>query len=153
MIRWLSTLPFFRDFYRLGGTDAMPIAIKDVKEMVRDDIEAKAEVLAKQKLADLLTVIDERFIITFNAKEKAVYIGGQKVNDPNILQNLKQESEALLNFDLWKILNETPKRLAQKALFEDDGKSEIIHAKGRSMLYLLDTQNRILATLKSYEKK
>lgn len=153
IIKAMCKWPLLRLFYAQGGLDAMPIAIRDVKELVTDDIEAKAEKLAKEKLVALLSPIDERMIISFNEREKAVYIGGQRITDPGMLSNLKHEAEAILQFDLWRILNETPKRLAQKALFEDDGKSEVLHVKGRSMLYLLDTQNKILSTLKSYDRK
>lgn len=150
MIKWLCTLPLLKEIYRQGGIDSFIHARADILETFQGDVEARAQELAKEKLDALLTVVDDRKIISFNAREKAVYIGGERITDPKMLSSLKAEADALLNFDLWQILVETPKRLAQKALFEDDGKSEILHAKGRSMLYLLDTQKNILATLKSY---
>ncbi len=116
------------------------------------DFDKAVEEKARQMLESLLSTIDERKIITFNDKEKSVYIGGVRATVEQ-LANLKQEAEAIVQFDLWNILNETPKKLAQNALFLDDGKSEIVHAKGRSMLYLIGTQNRILTTLRSYNPK
>ncbi len=124
----------------------------DEKILYDFDVEKRAKEIATERLEALLSVIDERKIITFNEKEKSVYIGGVRATAEQ-LANLKQEAEAITQFDLWNILNETPKKLAQNALFLDDGKSEIVHAKGRSMLYLLGTQNRILTTLRSYSPK
>lgn len=151
MINWLCTLPLLKVIYRQGGVDSFHHARADILETFQGDVEKRAQEIAKERLASLLTVIDERKVISFNAREKAVYIGGSRITDAKILSSLKAEAEALVNFDLWQVLYETPKRLAQKALFEDDGKSEILHAKGRSMLYLLDTQKNIIATLRSYK--
>lgn len=152
MIPWLCTLPLLNRIYKQGGIDSFIHARADILAMFQGDVEGRATELSKERLDALLTVIDDRMIISFSEKEKAVYIGGKRVTDPGIMQNLKAEAEALAQFDIWKILSETPKRLAQKALFEDDGNSEIVHTKGRSMLYLLDTQEKILATIKSYGK-
>lgn len=149
---WLCKLPGLNAIYRQGGADSFIHARQDVLDTFIGDVEARAGELAKDKLNALLSAIDERKVISFNSREKSVYIGGERVSDPKILTNLKAEADALVNFDLWQVLSETPKKLAQKALFEDDGKSEILHAKGRSMLYLLDTQKNIIATLRSYGK-
>lgn len=151
MIKWLCTLPFFKEIYRQGGIDSFKHAREDVLEMINADVEKRATEIAHERLQSMLSVVDERKIISFNERERAVYIGGEKVTDPAMLQNLKSEAEALMQFDIWQILHETPKKLAQKALFEDDGKSEIVHTKGRTMLYLLDTQKKILATLRAYK--
>lgn len=153
MIKWLSTLPLFKEIYRQGGIDSFPLAHKDITETFQGDIEKRAEELAREKLAKMLSVIDERMIISFSEREKAVYIGGEKITDPQQLLNLKQEAEAMTKFDLWRVLNETPKKLAQNAMFIDDGKIENQLLKGRVMLYFLDTQNKILTTLKSYSQK
>ncbi len=151
MIKWLCTLPLLKEIYRQGGVDSFQHAREDVLEMFDYDVEKRAEELAKEKLEALLAVVDERKIISFSEREKAVYIGGERVTDPKMLSNLKSEADAIVNFDLWQVLTETPKRLAQKALFEDDGKSEILHAKGRSILYMLDTQQKIIKILRSYK--
>ncbi len=153
---WILERQFVRDeidaAYKSGGVNSFHLAHKDIMETFQGDVEKKAEELVNKKLEELLSIIDERKIITFNEKEKSVYIGGVRATAEQ-LANLKQEAEAIVQFDLWNILNETPKKLAQNALFIDDGKSEIVHAKGRSMLYLLGTQNRILTTLRSYNPK
>jgi len=99
-------------------------------------------------LNDLLTVVDENMIITLDAKIGTIYIGGQRA-EPSRLANLKSEAEFLLNSDLWNILYETPKELAQRAIFVN-GETLDDLKKGRSMLYVLSSQKRILDILKSY---
>jgi len=158
LVDWIATSKPFKRYYlatleaaaEKGSLDAFHKAHADITETFQGDIEKRAKELAKQHIENLLSIIDETKIITFNDKEKSVYIGGIRATAEQ-LANLKQEAEAITQFDLWKVINETPKKLAQNALFIDDGKSEIVHTKGRSMLYLLDTQNRILNTLKSYK--
>jgi len=103
------------------------------------------EELAQQKLESLLSVIDTKKIISVD-KAGIVYIGGVQ-QDKVVLQNLKQEAEMLLASDLWKILYHTPNALAQKAMFKDEGILENQLIKGRAMLYLLDTQLKVLTTL------
>ncbi len=152
MIKWLCTLPFLKEIYRQGGIDSFHLAHKDIRETMRDDLDKQAEILAKKKLEDLLSVVDERKIITFNEREKSVYIGGLRATAEQ-LTNLKQEAEAITQFDLWNVLNESPKKLAQNAMFIDDGVLPNQLLKGRAILYTLDTQNRILTILKSYSPK
>lgn len=150
MIKWLSTLPLLKEIYRQGSIDSFGLAQKDILETMHDDLDKRAEAVAKEKLAKLLSIVDERMIISFSERTKSVYIGGEKIDDPGRLQNLKSEADMLLASDIWKLIIETPKKLAEKAMFEDDGKLENLLLKGRAILYTLDTQKRILATLKSY---
>ena len=114
-------------------------------------LEQRADELAQEKLNKLLSVVDERLIITFSPSLKAVFIGGKRVEESQLLA-LKAEAEYFLASDLWHILFETPKELAQRAMFMA-GESLDDMKKGRSILYTLDTQKRILDTLKSYEPK
>lgn len=151
MIKWLSTLPVFKSVYRQGGIDSFHLAHQDIMETMRDDLDKKAEELSKQKLEKLLSVVDEKLIISFSEKLKAVFIGGERADDARLL-SLKAEAEYFLASDLWKILSETPKELAQRAMFMA-GESIDDMKKGRTMLYTLDTQDRILKTLKSYSQK
>ena len=81
-----------------------------------------------------------------------VYIGGEKVDEGRLLV-LKSEAEAFKAMDLYKLMYETPKRLAEKAMFTDDGKLESQLLKGRAILYTLDTQKTILDTFMSVRKK
>jgi len=102
------------------------------------------EELAQQKLESLLSVIDTKKIISVD-KAGIVYIGGVQ-QDKVVLQNLKQEAEMLLVSQLWQILYNTPKALAEKAMFVEGKTMEDLN-KGRSMLFTLDTQRKILETL------
>ncbi len=154
MKQWLLET-FFKDFKRECENNATKAYLNAFKELedaeaeVKKDIEERAEKLAKQKLENMLSIINEQNIITFDKRNKGIYIGGQRMTDSQ-LQNLKQEVEALQQFDLWKILNETPKELAKHAMFIDDGNLNNQLLKGRVMLYLLDTQSRILSTIKQF---
>lgn len=136
------------DAYKKGGIDSFPLAQKDILETMRDDLDKKAEELAKEKLMQLLSIVDENKIVTFNEKVGAVFIGGERATEGQLL-NLKQEAEALMKFDLWALIYETPKKLAHLAMFVS-GESVDDMKKGRSMLYTLSTQKRIIETFKAY---
>jgi len=144
--RWILGLPFVKKEL----VNAFVLAQKDLLEGFDGDIEKRAEELAKEKLSKLLSVVDERMIITWSQTAKRVFIGGQEVTDPGRLASMKAEAEALEQMDVWRVLTETPKKLAEKAMFVDDGVLENQLLKGRAILYTLDTQKRILSTLKSY---
>ncbi len=152
MIKFFCTLPLLKQIYRQGGIDSFPLAQKDVLETMRDDLDKQAEELAEVKLAELLTVVDPKMIVTFSAREKAVFIGGEKVTDHGQLQALKAEAELLLSSTLWRVIYETPKELAQRAMFVA-GESVSDMTKGRAMLYALETQKKILETFKSYSQQ
>lgn len=123
-------------------------AQKDMLETMNDDIEKKAEELSKVKLSQLLSVVDERLIVSFSKDARAIYIGGERVEDSR-LANLRAEAEAITAMDIWKLIFETPKELAHRAMFMA-GESVDEMKKGRAVLYTLDTQKRILDTFKSY---
>lgn len=153
IIQWIATSKPFKAFYDdamvRGSMDAFHKAHKDLMESFAGDVEKKAEEMMQQKLEQLLTVIDERMIVTFNDAQKAVYIGGRRI-EPAQLKSFKAEAEYFVQSDLWKILHETPGKLAQMAMFKDDGTLENQLLKGRAILYMLDTQSRILETFKSF---
>lgn len=130
---------------RNGSLDAFDKAHADIRETMADDLDKKAEELSLRKLAELLSIVDERAIITFDSRARAIFIGGERADDGR-LHNLKAEAEFFQESDLWKILYETPKRLAEKAMFTDDGKLENQLLKGRAILYTLETQKKILDT-------
>lgn len=121
-------------------------AQKDILETMADDLEKRANEIADKKLEGILSVVDYSQIV--GQRGKQIYVGGELVDDAQ-LANLKADAAFLAKSDIWKLLKETPKELAQRALFKDDGKSEVLHAKGRSMLYLLDTQQKIVDILNS----
>lgn len=152
MRNWLLKTRLFKWAYRQGGIDSFALAQKDILETMRDDLEKQSEELAEQKLADLLSNFDPKHIISFDSKRGLVFIGGEQA-DEGRLMNLKQEATALEGFELWKILYESPKALAEKAMFVDDGKLETQLLKGRAMLFLLSTQKKILDIINSYSPK
>lgn len=146
MIKFLSKLPFLKEIYRQGGIDSFALAHKDILETMADDLDKRAEALAKKKLNDLLSLVDMNSVVTINKQQNKVYIGGQEI-DTGRISNLKAEAESLSQFDLWHIIQETPKELAQQAMFVA-GDSLDDMKKGRSMLYLLSNQRNIVNLFK-----
>lgn len=104
----------------------------------------------KKTLDELLTIVDVRKVVTLDTKAGAIYIGGERAEEGRLM-NLKQEAEALERFDLWSIIHETPKELAKHAMFVAGDSIEDMK-KGRSMLYTLDTQRKILNIFKAYQQ-
>jgi hypothetical protein len=147
MIKLLVKLPLFKAVYRQGVIDSFPLAEKDILATMEDDLERRAEKLARKHLNDLLSPIDWKSILTLNKTAGILYIGGEKV-DTGRLANLKSEAEFLLSSDLWQILYESPKELAHKAMFVN-GETIVDLQKGRSMLFALQSQKNILDILKS----
>ena len=127
---------------RSASMDAYSKAHADILETMADDLDAKAEALAEQKLSQLLSIVDKTKIVTQDRAGR-VFIGGS-LADENLLNNLKSEADFLVESELWKLIHETPKQLAQLALFKDDGKSEIVHTKGRAILFTLDVQKKLV---------
>lgn len=136
-----------------GGVEAFPLAQKDVLETMRDDLDKQAEELAEKKLAALLSPVDPKSVLTINEKTRQVFIGGE-LADQVQLTNLVQEAQAFRQFFLYKVLIETPKSLAERAMFlEGDNIDQM--KKGRTMLYTLSTQVKnvdVLADLKTVDK-
>lgn len=125
-------------------------AQKDLEDGMKEIIEKRSEELAQQKLSKLLTVIDPRLIVSFSKDARAIYIGGERVDEAR-LANLKAEAEAMMSMDMWNLIFETPKELAHRAMFVT-GDSIDEMRKGRAILYTLDTQYRILNTFRSYQQ-
>jgi len=113
--------------------------------------EERIDELANEKLAELLSIVDLRKIVTVDRPRGIVYIGGSRV-DAGRLANLKAEAEFFIASDLWNLLYETPKELAHKAMFVA-GESIDDMKKGRSMLYVLSSQKNIIDTFRSYIPK
>lgn len=145
LIKHLSRWPILKEIYKAGSKDAFTKAHADIRETMADDLDQKAEDLAKIKLNGLLSIVDDRAIITLDTRARAIFIGGERADDSR-LHNLKAEAEFFQESDLWKIIYETPKRLAEKAMFTDDGKLDNQLLKGRAILYTLETQKKIVDT-------
>ena len=137
---------------RQGEIDAFAAAQKDVLETMADDLDDRANILAEKKLHDLLVPVDMQSIVTLDKLKGIVYIGGEKA-DASMLANLKAEADFFAQSNLWKVMYETPKRLAEKAMFVDDGELENQLLKGRAILYMLDAQKNIIETFRSYTQK
>lgn len=146
MIKQWIIKTFFKDL----AMDSFRKAHSDILETMRDDLDVKAEELAKEKLARLLSPVNLDKIVTIDKTRGFVFIGGEKVDEKR-LANLKAEAEAIKEFDLWHLMYETPKELAQKAMFvSGEGLADL--QKGKSILYTLSTQKNILDIFLSYKK-
>ncbi len=135
---------------RQGNIDAFVLAHKDILDTMQDDLNAQAEVLAKEKVATLLSVVDPTHIISWDKRTGIVKIGGERATEGQ-LGNLKSEAEYLSMSNLWKILYESPKQLAYINMFKEGDSIEFMR-KGRSMLFTLETQKEIVELLKSYQQ-
>lgn len=103
-----------------------------------------------KNMNDLLSLVDMNKVISLN-KNGFIYLGTERISDIQ-LQNLKAEAEFLKNSSIWNIIHETPKELAQRAMFVN-GDSLDDMKKGRSILYTLDSQKKIIDMLLLYNKK
>lgn len=145
-------LPFIQklleDAYTKGGIDSFPLAHRDILETMADDLDVQAEELARKKLENLLTVVDEKKIVSIDTRSNQVVIGGQAV-DEGRLANLRSEAQLFMESDLWQLIYESPKALAERAMFRDDGKLDTQLLKGRAVLYTLSTQKKIVDIFKN----
>lgn len=148
LINWLLNLSSVK---RVVYTRLFKQATDDVLETMRDDTEERAEQLAAEKLNALLAPANLHNIVTFNSETGQIYIGGELADD-GVLGNLKSEAEFFLASNLWGLLNDTPRELAQRSMFVS-GESLDDMKKGRSILYTLDTQRKIVDKLISYNHK
>ena len=143
MKKYLLKTKLFAWAYRQGGIDSFALARKDILETMYDDVERRATELTNQKLVDMLSVVNENMIVSTDSITKAILIGGKRLDESQIA-NLKADAEFIINSDLWQLLHETPKALAEKAMFTDDGKLETQLLKGRVILFTLATQKKIV---------
>lgn len=146
--RFILGLGFVKNAIKEAEIKAFPAAQKDVLDTMTDDIEKKAEERAKQLLNDMLSPVDLHKIVTLDKNHGLVYIGGVKAEEGK-LSNLKAEAEFFLQSELWQLIHETPKELAQRSMFVD-GKDLVDLQKGKSILYSLSSQNNIVQIFKAY---
>ena len=145
---WILGLPFVKSEL----VNSFALAQTDILAMMQDDIERQAEELSKKKLAELLSPIDPSGIVKYSDQLKAIFIDGKRADDGK-LANLKAEAQFFKESELWKLLHETPKELAQQAMFVSGDNAEAQLKAGRSMLFTLSTQQKILDIFLSYEPK
>lgn len=122
----------------------------DLKETMVDDVDEKARELAKQLLNDMLSNVDLRKVVSLDKARGIVYIGGERAEDTR-LSNLHAEAVFLLQSDLWGLMHESVKELAQRQMFVSGTGLEDMQ-KGRSILYTLSTQKNIVDTFNNYIK-
>lgn len=133
-----------------GSKDAFKKAHADIMETRVDDIEERAKELVDEKLARMLSVVDLNKIVTVDKNRGMVFVGGVRVEEGR-LASLKAEAEYFSRSDLWALLYETPKELAQKSMFVS-GESLADMQKGKSILYTLSAQSNILGVFISYQQ-
>lgn len=131
------------ELYRKAFLDAQ----KDLKETLVYDVEKKADELSDKKLSDMLSPIDWNSVITLDPRTKQIFIRGEAASDGQ-LGNLRSEAQYLMESNIWKILYETPKESAERALFVSS-ESLVDLQKGKSMLYFLSLQKKIVDMLLS----
>lgn len=110
------------------------------------------ERVASKMLNDMLSNVDMKKVVTLDKQHGIVFIGGERASEGR-LGNLRSEAEFLLNSDLWSIISETPKELAQKSMFTEGENVEKQLAKGRTILYTLSTQRNILDIFRGFIPK
>ncbi len=141
--KWVLGLGFVKKDREEVYRKAFEHALQDLKETNKEDIDGKAEVLAKKMLNDTLSPVDLTQIVRFDSQKKLLYIGG-RVADEQEVHNLRSEAQMIVATNLWKMIHETPKELAQRALFVDSQSMDDI-VKGKSILYCLSTQQNIVS--------
>src|SRR3990167_4581291 len=110
----------------------------------------EVDLFVKRELNSLLSNVDLTKIIAKDPRG-LILIGGEHATNGR-LTNLKAEAEFLLQTELWSLLYETPKELAQRAMFITSESLDDIK-KGKSILYTLSIQKNILDLLKAYVPK
>ncbi len=106
---------------------------------------------ANRILTGLLSTIDYNNVLRLDQKNGFIYIGNERAT-PEQLNNLKAEAEFLTQSTIWKLIHETPKELAQRTMFVSS-ESLVDLQKGKTILFTLDAQKKIVDILKSYNKK
>jgi hypothetical protein len=120
---------------------------KNLKNYEDELVEDKA----REMLNALLSNSDLHKIVTMDKARGIVYIGGTKA-DKMRLANLKAEAEYFISSELWTLLQETPKELAQRAMFINSESLDDLK-KGKSILYALSTQKNIIDTFLSFDPR
>ena len=151
IINWLFNLKVFDTKKRELYTKAFSDAYKDLEETNVYNTEEKAKELTEKKLLEMLNPVDLTRVVSLDKSRGILFIGGEKVDEAGIL-NLKQEAEYFQSTQLWKLLYNTPKKLAEESMFIS-GESLADMQKGKTILYTLSTQKNIMDIFSSYTQK
>lgn len=135
------------DVYKKAFNDAQ----SDLKETQVFDVEARAKELCESRLNEMLSVVDMNHVITVDKQAGIIYFGKERASDLQ-LTNLKAEAEFLVQSNIWKVLYETPKELAHRTMFVSSESLDDMK-KGKSMLYTLDSQQKVVNMLRTYTPK
>lgn len=100
----------------------------------------------QKALSQLLSPVDWSCVVSVDKGTKQILVGGKPI-DAGRAANLKSEAEFILQSDLWQLIHETPKALAQEEMFVRGDSLESLQ-KGRSMLYTLDAQLNVIKAFK-----
>lgn len=136
---------------RTAGIEAEKTSYARYKELYDVEKPKMSEDQLKQALSNLLSPVDLNKVVKVDKAKGIVYIGDKRLEE-NELQNLKSEADFIANSEIWALLYETPKELAQQSMFVNGDNLESMQ-KGRSILYTLSTQNNIINVFRSYVKK
>lgn len=132
-------------------TKAFSDAQADLKETQIYDVDQKAKELSEKRLNEMLSVVDMSHVISIDKKNGILYLGKERASDIE-LANLKAEAEFLVQSHIWKLLHETPKELAQRAMFVSSESLDDLK-KGKVMLFTLDSQQNVVHMLRQYSPK
>ncbi len=153
--KWLLKSKWVQDYLiekeKDFATRLFKHAREDVLEQIDTDIDERAKELMEERLMKLLSSVDYGQVVKIDKVNKFILIGDKRVED-GTLANLKSEAEFIMQSHIWKLLSETPKELAQQALFKVSESLDDLK-KGKSILYTLDAQQNIINIFKGYVKK
>jgi len=141
------------DAYKRGREDEMTDNLSFIKRYEQLKLQEIDE-LADKKLNELLAHVDVSKVVKLEKLSNGggiVYVGGIKA-DEGKLANLKAEADFLEKSDIWAIIYESLKELAQRQMFVSSESLDDMK-KGKSILYTLSVQKNILETFKSFQPK
>lgn len=155
MKQYILNLSFVKEFVEEVRKEerlkAFTFAREDLKETVKEETKDRVEEIAMDRLNSMLSNVDLHKVVSFNKQMGVIHINGKRVEEGR-LSNLKAEAEFFMLSDLWALLYETPKELAQRQMFVSSESLDDIKA-GKSILYTLSTQKNIIDLFKSYAPK
>ncbi len=131
-------------------TEVMKGATDDVLATFNEDVDTRAKELMEQRLSAMLSPVDYSKVVYYDKARGIIQINGESI-DPGRLANLNSEASMIAEMDIWQLICETPKELAQRAMFIE-GDSIDTMKKGRSMLYHLSAQKNIVDMFKRYKR-
>ena len=146
LITLAQKLPIVRSLVEKARAEAFKLAHQDFMSTMDEEIDRRAEILSEKKLANLLSVVDWSQVLSKDSRTGVYYLATEPIDNAS-LANLKSEANLIADTELWKILIETPKALAHKAMFIA-GESIDDMKKGRAILHTLSSQETVIDLLR-----